>query len=122
MKRWIIFCLVFSSIISGVALPPSQPPSPGGFDEQPAAPEPSIELQTESQDVVQVLSPDVEENSKDLEKRVSSLEEKVHDLEIDSGIFSIPFIILLSINITLVVMMAYFFFLHKPGQFQPPQQ
>lgn len=122
MKRpVVVFFLVASLMIIFLvhfadALPPP-PPAPGSTEEQQTGQ--IVEEEVVSPQVAQpaaVNSPESSPQNTGLEERISILEDKVSDLELERGFFSTPFIIIFSINITLVIIIIYFFFLSKSQQ------
>lgn len=119
ISLFLIITLITLTFSALAALPSSPPPSPGGFEET------SSEQITASDNGNNIITS--AQNSSvltSLDARITALESKLEKLEQEkeqlqgqnSGVFSTPFIILLSINLTLLGFMVYFFFLHKPQQ------
>jgi TolA-binding protein len=115
-----ILLLITLSFSGLAALPSSPPPSPGGFEETPSEQITASDNNDSNNDLIQAAP-----NSSVLtllEARITALESKVEKLEQEkgqlekSGFFSTPFIILLSINLTLLGFIIYFFFIHRPAQ------
>ncbi len=110
MRRETLYFVVFMLLLlsSLAELPPAPPAAPGGFEEQISVQEVNTIAVTES-------TVSVEE----LQQKITSLEAELSAAQKNkAGLLSTPFIISLSVNITLLILI---FYLLKKAKEQTPQ-
>lgn len=118
MKTRIVLCFIFSLLLFSVMaeLPSAPPPVPGEVEDQ--AEQQTVGEQATITTAGSTLTVSADASVQELQQKIAVLEDELSALKKKSAFLSTPFIISLSINITLLILI---FYLLKKVKNQPAQ-